>query len=390
MTQQDIVNELNRIVVGYNINWDTIKTDADRAIMKINSYLSADYPMISQIMLSPKHRYTVSIGGVDQPIFPERYILTVVVPFIALEILARDEEFTTIYNKFSVDLENGLFDMFQNEYNKVPIVFRQNRDVGVFFSEDHPQHIIHEHVLPDFSFNVIYHINFDGVFAQKFNIDEYKYAYGSTATVQDSVVKYFIHDIYLYKFAGWSRETVAVTRYINAEDSIKITSDVHLYAQWEKQCILEVDKGTGEVSIIEHSEYDVRHNIRMLNIPIYVQGKLVKVIPKDFDTNTSLVSLTLPQCNLTIKEGAITTVENLVLPAYDYLRSFPKVTIETGAIKAPLRQLYIPYSVRSIGEVGITNTEYIICEIDKPPVEWANIWYNDTYTQGVEWGVANG
>ena len=136
MTQQDMINELNKMVIGYNINWDMIKYDADKAIMKINSHLGAEYPMMSDIMLSPNHRYTIKYNNMDLPIFPERYILTVVIPFIATEVLARDEEFTTIYNKYAMDFENGLFDMFQNEFNKVLPVFRQDPDVGVFFSKD--------------------------------------------------------------------------------------------------------------------------------------------------------------------------------------------------------------------------------------------------------------
>ena len=59
MTQQDIINELNKMVIGYNINWDMIKYDADKAIMKINAHLGAEYPMMSNIMLSPNHRYTI-------------------------------------------------------------------------------------------------------------------------------------------------------------------------------------------------------------------------------------------------------------------------------------------------------------------------------------------
>ena len=43
MTQQDIVEELNRIIVGYNITWDRIKYDADRAIEKINNHLGGTF-----------------------------------------------------------------------------------------------------------------------------------------------------------------------------------------------------------------------------------------------------------------------------------------------------------------------------------------------------------
>ena len=140
MRQIDIINELNKMVIGYNITWDMIKYDADRAIMKINAHLGAEYPMMSEIMLSPEHRYVLSYKNVDTPIFPERYILTVVIPFIATEVLARDEEFTTIYNKYAMDFENGLFDMFQNEFNRVPLVFRQDPDIGVFFDKGIKEH----------------------------------------------------------------------------------------------------------------------------------------------------------------------------------------------------------------------------------------------------------
>ena len=142
------------------------------------------------------------LKGVERPIFPERYILTVVIPYIASEVLARDEEFTTIYNKYVMDFENGIFDMFQNEYNKVPPVFRQDSDVGVFFTEGTPEYVKQkEKPVFDFSFNVYYDFNFAEYYnTQKFTTDLSKYPFGGSVIVKDSTVQEFISGIYLRLF----------------------------------------------------------------------------------------------------------------------------------------------------------------------------------------------
>lgn len=390
MTQQDIVNELNRMVVGYNINWQMIKYDADRAIMKINAHLGAEYPMMSKIMLSPKHRYVLTVGHVEKPIFPERYILTVVIPFIATEVLARDEEFTTIYNKYAMDFENGLFDMFQNEYNKVPLAFRQDKDVGVFFSTDRPEHKLHEDRdkdLPEFVFNVYYHFNFEEyVPTTKFTVDLNKYKYGVEVSVKDSTVPGFIHDIYYYEFEGWTRDTIASTVVYQAGDTIEADSDVHLYAKWNKICVLDVSDA-GELS------FNATYVDKVTNIiiPVYVDGKLVKSIASNFSKDaTNLVAVTLPKTNLTIKAGAFsnTSLRSLILPPYDYIRDYPTVIMNSGAVKdTSIEHLYIPYSVATISGSGIKGVPYINCEIASRPSSWDISW---TDSANIKWGVPNG
>ena len=47
-----------------------------------------------------------------------------------MEILARDEEFTTIFNKYAAEVEEGLFNMFQNEFNRA--FFLDKSDQGAF------------------------------------------------------------------------------------------------------------------------------------------------------------------------------------------------------------------------------------------------------------------
>lgn len=395
MTQQDIVNELNKMIIGYNINWNMIKYDADKAIMKINAHLGAEFPMMSTIMLSPNHRYTIKYKHKDLPIFPERYILTVVIPFIATEILARDEEFTTIYNKYAMDFENGLFDMFQNEFNKVLPVFRQDPDVGVFFSEDsvrYKQHKQLESRLPDIAYNVYYHFNEQWADVEQFSIDPKKYKYGSSIIVKDSTIKEFIKDLTVYKFVGWMLEPNDTTIISPEEEILDVTSDIHLYAKWKKECILNVND-SGTVTI--NSTY--ADKLINLDIPSIINGKRVSIIPTDFDTDAyNLVRVTLPRTDLTIAQDAFTqpSIREFILPTYDYLRNYPNyVNIAPGAINlSGVDYLYIPYSVTGIGLLGINNVHKIQCEVETKPERWSgqgtNEWTN-TPDDNIEWGVVN-
>ena len=396
MTQQDIVNELNRIVIGYNITWDKIKVDADKAIMKINAHLGAEYPMISQIMIAPHHRYTLKINGMDTPIFPERYLHTVVIPYIATEVLARDEEFTTIYNKYAMDVENGLFDMFQNEFNKVPLVFRQDKDVGVFFAPGIKEHKIHEQrnvELPEFKFNVYYHFNMKGYTPDRpFTSDIKKYDYNSNVIVKAPTFDYFINGIYYYEFLGWTlspddNELIAV------DTVVPVLSDIHFYAKWQKTCMLTVDN-LGAVRVVSGYE----DKVTCLSIPRFIEGKLVKIIPESFASNCpNLLTVILPRTSLTISNNAFRGCANLyrlILPEYDYLRDYPNVSIGSNIIQyTNIDYIYIPYSVTTMGDNALINDNLkkIQCEIESAPASWSLLWAGSDLDQvKIEWGVANG
>lgn len=395
MTQQDMINELNKMVIGYNITWSAIKYDADKAIMKINAHLGAEYPMMSEIMVSPNHRYTLKYKNIDKPIFPERYILTVILPFIATEVLARDEEFTTIYNKYAMDFENGLFDMFQNEYNKVPLVFRQDSDVGVFFSKDVNEHKIRlekDRELPEFKYNVYYHINTDKYNSTKqFTFDVNKYDYGSSVVVLDTTVLEFINGIYVYRFIGWSREPNGNIIHYPEEELKSISSDIHLYAMWKEVCILNITE-SGLISIKE--EY--KNSVKYLNIPIYVNGIRVTAISENFTVGTNVVYVSLPKTSLTIHKGAFSnsTLKEIIFPKYDYLRNYPHIKLFNECIKdTSISYLYLPYSITTIETLSINGVPVIDCEIPKEdkPVTWYKDWSNSDYIGGViNWGVNNG
>ena len=133
MKRKELVNELNRLTVRYNLTWEDIKTDADKAIAQINNLLGAKYPPLSEKFLNEDSIYSDRVDSVDVPIIKDEYFYSVIVPFIAMEVLARDEEFTTIFSKYQQELMQGKFQMFSNEFNHVPDKYKRTRVEGVFF-----------------------------------------------------------------------------------------------------------------------------------------------------------------------------------------------------------------------------------------------------------------
>ena len=387
MTQQDIVEELNRIIVGYNITWNSIKYDADRAIERINNHLGAKYPLMSDVLLGPQHKYALQMNGEYVPIFDKKYILTVVIPFIATEVLARDEEFTTIYNKYLLDFENGLFDMFQYEFNRVPLTFRQPKDVGVFFEYDTPQRKIQDTMeanLPVFKFKVHYHLNAEFDINMPFTTDQTLYDYNTKAKVLGSTVGEVIDGLYYYEFAGWEIHGEQFNTFVYMPgNEITILGETHLYAVWNKKGVLTWD---GDKLIIANK------NITTLNVPKFVEGKPVTTIPKDFLVGcNNLVHLSLPKTNLVIEGFGIynSSLQSLELPKYDYIRETPNITINRdGIVCSKLHYLYIPYSVKSIGYCGIHSVDKVACEIEDKPVAWDDFWC--VGVDDIEWGVSNG
>lgn len=133
MKRSELITELNRMTLRYNLTWSDIKSDADKAIHQVNNLLGTDYPMLSKIMLSDNSEYSERVDDEDVPIIKDVYFYSVIIPFMAMEILARDEEFTTIFSKYQQEYMQGKFQMFSNEFNHVPDRYKRARVEGVFF-----------------------------------------------------------------------------------------------------------------------------------------------------------------------------------------------------------------------------------------------------------------
>lgn len=406
ITQKELVNRLNQLTLRYNLTWDDIKYDADKAIAKINAYLGAKYPRMSSVMAAPHLGYTLNTGGVDREIFPDEYIHSVVIPYVAMEVLARDEEFTTIYNKYTAELEDGLFTMFQKEFNRVPLVFRQDNDQGVFFEEGGIKDAVARNIeenLPTFKFRVFYHVNNDlAVLSTNFVEDNYAYAYGEEATILSwSNTLLSFNGATAYEFLGWVQDRQQVLATTSFPDKVVMHSDLHLYAKWNAVSTLAITT-VGTVTL--KGRYS--NLITYLEIPERIEGILVQVIPPEFCIKDSagdgiatdnLRTIVLPKYLTTISGSAFTNFkgDTIVFQETPIVPSvYQGVTIGTNAFAAAsnLRDIILPANIREImvnafpevsGALPIT----IRCRtlaINKPGA-WEDGWYAPTRAT-VVWG----
>lgn len=421
MTQQRIVDIINATGITQRISWNNIKYDADKAIHKINAYLGANYPEISKIMLSPQHTYSIRVGNKAIPIFPYRYFHTVIIPYIITEILSREEEFTTIYNKYLLELEDGLFEMFQNEFNRIPKEFKQSDDVGIFLSDPvftgGTSHILYpteqnpldqclkrpinghlNNSEPLFTFRVHYHVNNDKVvLTKRFTFDSEVYKWGDEATVlgvsENTLLS--ITGAEVYTFKGWSEDPRIVTGLVQPDDSVTFSedeylSDVHLYAIWEVTPTLTYSSA----GFIISEEYG--HLLTSLTIPDFSAGHPVSILGSDFDRNApNLQFVKLPSTLTKICADAF-SVDGLVVqfPTYDYLYKRPNITIASDAFKNKMEYVYIPYSVQIMESGAFTKTHTFGCEVldTSIPEGWASEEGVQTWCPAnslIYWGVSN-
>lgn len=419
LTQQNILDRLNQMAIRYNLTWYDIQYDADKAIAKINAFLGTSYPGMSSILLSPESTYSVRTGGVDIPIIHDEYIHSIVLPFIAMEVLSRDEEFTTIYNKYANEVEEGLFTMFQREFNRVPLVFRQQPDQGVFFASGSALDTIQRNKiadLPVFKFRVIYHINNANITLTaglKFVEDTKAYLYNDTATIKGWNIELLSTDnTTAFKFLGWNRSPNQVSEELLAEGSkLTMVSDVHLYARWDETPTLT--NTAGVVSIKD----DYKPSLTYLVIPDVVNNMTVKEIATHFllDSDTTkerhadnLMTIILPKYLTKIQTSAFNGFKGteIILPETEISMTYPGITIENAAFENTpnLRNITIPSNVMTMGGTPFPTvpgkTMHIKCRRLQANVPgwdhdaltgWNFAWYAqtstaDNYNVYVEWG----
>lgn len=412
LTQQEIIDRLNQLTVRYNLTWRDIKYDADKAIVKINSFLGTKYPKMSEELTAPDSTYTVNMEGVDYPIFPEQYIHSVVIPYIAMEVLARDEEFTTIYSKYQAELDDGLFAMFQSEFNRVPLAFRQDPDQGVFFPSDSALAKIQHNIdadLPVFKFKVHYHVNNNDIVwdsGTEFVKDTRAYLYNDIATVKGWNIELLSNNgDYAYAFRGWVRGANQVTEpTIIPGTGLQMMSDVHLYALWTKTSTL-----TATVDGTVYIKDAYKFSLTNLVIPDIVNNVQVRIIPTNFLVNASnparsainLMSITLPNYLVSIEPSAFIGFQgdSIVLPETELADTYLGITIENSAFASTpkLTSIIIPtnvvYMLGTPFPVVNNKAMTIYCRVlqQNMPEGWDPSWYSDdnigsNYTVDIMWG----
>jgi hypothetical protein len=316
ITQEEILERLNQLTLRYNLTWRDVKYDADKAVIKINNFMGTVYPKMSLVLTHPQATYTFRSESIEVPYFPENYIHTVVIPYIASEVLARDEEFTTIYNKYMMEVEDGLFQMFQNEFNRVPLAYRQQPDQGVFFGTDTALSILSHNSdrgLPVYKFKVHYYVNEDAIVftpgTEWIDTSE-AFLYDEVATVRDftDLIVFDHRGLYSYEFRGWTKDiTARQTPTVAPGTTITMITDVHLYAVWLKTPTLKVN-ALGEVTM-NHYHVSTNPNVpnitnllTRLDIPEVYEGRTVRVLTGTaFNNQENLQEVYIPKTVVLIK-----------------------------------------------------------------------------------------
>ena len=427
LTQQELIDRLNQLTLRYNLTWFDIKFDADKAINKINSFLGAKYPKLSSYMISPTDTYsfTTTITNADTTtttteyeIIKEEYFHSVIIPYIAMEVLSRDEEFTTIYNKYLTEMNDGLFDMFQKEFNSVPFEFRQNPNEGVFFGLDTAQGIIQHNErnlnIPTFKFRVNYYPNNNDIDLGpvSFVTDPKAYVYDEEATIlyPPSTYYYSTDGATAYQFVSWSRQVkvlaASYTEVVGVPTVVKMRSDLNLFAFWNKTSVL-LNSSSGTVTI------NALHRPAIVNlvIPEYVNGIQVITIPTLFmalpATNPVITVNTDKLRGAIYLPDSVNVISHTAFAAFQGERIYLNeglVTIEANAfMNTPnLREIIIPASVQniSIGAFPVVSGKHLVIKVRKlqanvPSYDsntglgWHPTWYaasTNDYSVEIIWG----
>jgi hypothetical protein len=429
LTQQELIDRLNQLTLRYNLTWFDIKYDADKAINKINSFLGAKYPKLSTHMISPTDTYSFPFTKTkedgttvtnDYEIIKEEYFHSVIIPYIAMEVLSRDEEFTTIYNKYLTEMNDGLFDMFQKEFNSVPFEFRQNPNEGVFFGLDTAQGITQHNErnlnIPTFKFRVNYYPNDNDIDLGLENIvtDPKAYVYDEEATIlyPSSIYYYSTDGATAYQFDSWSRQVkvlaASYTEVVGTPTKVKMRSDLNLFAFWNKTPVLQIVTGSSGTVVI-----NAIHRAAIVNlvIPEYVNGIRVITIPTLFmalpATNPVMTVNTDKLRGAIHLPNSVNVISHTAFAAFQGERIYLNeglVTIEANAfMNTPnLREIIIPASVQniSIGAFPAVSGKHLVIKVRKLEANvpqynsqtglgWHPTWYaasTSTYTVEIIWG----
>jgi hypothetical protein len=417
LTQQELIDRLNQLTLRYNLTWFDIKYDADKAINKINNFLGTKYPKISEYMVSPNSTYSITTSkevmvgdelveqNTEYEIIKEEYFHSVIIPYIAMEVLARDEEFTTIYTKYNSELEDGLYNMFQKEFNKVPFEFRQNPDQGVFFEMDSAlgkiQHNDRHNNVPTFKFKIHYIPNqSDLALPSTFVQDTKAYNYGEEATIlfwPESTQVYSTDYNKVYTFVGWSRErnvNQAVYTVTNVTPVI-MKESLNLYGVWTPASTLSVGT-TGERILTINSVH--RQSMQRLIIPEFVNGVRPLTIPQSFVSSNQVVPgdlLNYIALGTSIRVLNTNSFNNFQGTEIILNEGLETIRAFSFANTPNLHEIIIPASVTTIetnafpvisGKHLIIKTRVLEANV---PVGWQADWYapsTSNYTVEIIWG----
>lgn len=153
MKRKDLVLRVNQRLDGRFYNWDSMKFEFDDAISEVNAKMQTIFPKPSDIMLQEDSTYSHYILTLESKgnikvtfktredmqdyirentlesdryntrkldIIPEQYVRTVLVPFVVMRLLQREDEYGNLQSTMNQEFMTGISNLFADYYEKVP------------------------------------------------------------------------------------------------------------------------------------------------------------------------------------------------------------------------------------------------------------------------------
>ena len=167
MTRKELVKRVNERLDGRLYRWSEMEYEFDDAIIEINAKMQTKFPMIRDILLTDDSEYKYFIivikdtkdivlfyttqdkddyisannlnntqyASVTEEIFPRRYINSIVIPYVVMRMLQREDEYGNLQSTMTQEYLNGINIMFMEHYDHVPPYFiREESDFETYMN----------------------------------------------------------------------------------------------------------------------------------------------------------------------------------------------------------------------------------------------------------------
>lgn len=166
MKRKELVKRVNERLDGRLYRWSEMEYEFDDAIIEINAKMQTKFPMIRDVLLYDDSEYkyfiivikdtkdivlfyaeedkndyitnnlnNIQYTSVTEEIFPRRYINSIVIPYVVMRMLQREDEYGNLQSTMTQEYMNGINTMFMEYYDHVPPYFiREESDFKTYMN----------------------------------------------------------------------------------------------------------------------------------------------------------------------------------------------------------------------------------------------------------------
>lgn len=166
MTRKELVKRVNERLDGRLYRWSEMEYEFDDAIIEINAKMQTKFPMIRDVLTTDDSKYkyfiivikdtkdivlfyseidrddyivnnlnNIQYTSATEEIFPRRYINSIVIPYVVMRMLQREDEYGNLQSTMTQEYLNGINIMFMEHYDHVPPYFiREESDFETYMN----------------------------------------------------------------------------------------------------------------------------------------------------------------------------------------------------------------------------------------------------------------